>query len=244
MTLAARWRRARAFDRGALVVLVALALAGAPLVDAAVLELDPALAVALAWERGGGGATSRFDAGGPRVMDPWGRPFRWDAFDATVHRGTSPALEIRTSFQATSDGPDPTTHDDDLWAGDPARWPAWERSAARWPGATTLVAVVYGLCAWIVARARRRRTTLDDVALGLAAALPLAPLAWAVARTDAARIASSKLPLAVPGPVAVCASLWGLAAIVLVALRLAGRRSRPVPRREARVIEGSSRGGA
>ncbi|MCO5166566.1 MAG: hypothetical protein M9894_09395 [Planctomycetes bacterium] len=213
-------------DRVACLALVALALTGPGLLLRAGRELEPRAAVRLAWEEGSGGAPPvRFTEQVPDdvVTDPWGRPFRWRT-SVMLALGTDGCVP-RPMHEAVSDGPDVDDPGDDVVAGVYGAGEDWPRRVLQVPTAVALALVAWLALAWAVLRRARRRPLPAEFGVALAAAIPAAPVAWAVAHTE--RVAALDLPQVVPAALAVGLTLFGLAFVAALAVRLASRPDDP-----------------
>lgn len=217
----------KAVDRVACLVFVALALTGPGLLLRAGRALSPRAAVRLAWEEGSGGAPpARFTEQVPDdddVTDPWGRPFRWRT-SVMLALGADGCVP-HPMHEAVSDGPDVDDPGDDVVAGVSGSDERWPRRVLQAPTAVALALVAWLALAWAVLRRARRRPLPAEAALALAAALPAAPVAWAVTHTE--RVATLSLPQVVPAALAVGLTLSGLAFVVALAVRLASRPDQP-----------------
>lgn len=223
-----RLRRLRPLDRAALAGLLLVALAGPPLAERAALVLDPALCVALAWERGGGGAPVReyeerqgvlrtTPPPGPLPLDPWGHSFHWKQVPGSYITGTG-VFFVSTRFQAESDGSGKA-----IQAKNMTLWPAWQRTLAAHPGLPALLAAAWLTVAWTLLRVRPRRTRVREVALACLAALPAVPLAWLVASTDAVTRLTADLPLVLPAWLAVALTIVAPWLLLALGVRLVAR---------------------
>lgn len=209
----------KAADRVACASLLAAALAGPWLLPVVTRWLDPALAVAIAWERSGTGWVRVPDEpAGPTGVDPWGRPFVWKSFCYASR------CMVDEGWAARSQGPSLDDPTDDVEPSALTRFPAWRRAPVEHSGVVSLgLALWIGLAGTLLRRARRRPLPAEG-ALALGAALPAAPAGWWLAHTE--RLADLALPLVVPAPVAVGLTVVGLAVVIALAVRLT---SRPEP---------------
>ncbi|MCW8141987.1 MAG: hypothetical protein KIT58_24030 [Planctomycetota bacterium] len=238
-----RLRRLRPLDRAALAGLLLVALAGPPLAERAPLVLDPALCVALAWERGGGGAPVRVvrtkarpdsltldhppPPPGPPPLDPWNRPFIWGEVDyryvnnpGRYKRPEDHAMDVR-GFEALSLGPIPGGRGLHVLPQD--SWPAWQRALAGHPAFAALLAAAWLIVAWALLRVRPLRTRAREVALAALVALPAVPLAWLVASSDVATRLTADLPLVLPTWLAVALTLAAPCLLLALGVRLVAR---------------------
>ncbi|MCO5166567.1 MAG: hypothetical protein M9894_09400 [Planctomycetes bacterium] len=245
-----RLRRLRPLDRAALLGLLVIALAGPSLAERAALILDPALCVALAWERGGGGEPVRVvytptrrvpyndmqcdlpPPPGPLPLDPWGRPFAWADFEYGYYSG--PVLNLRPAgwplthrqgHQAKSLGQAPSDPENSspIWVRRLDDWPRWQRTLAAHPALAALLAAAWLIVAWALLRLRPLRTRAREVALACVAALPAVPVAWLVATSDAATRLTANLPLLLPAGLAVALTIVAPCLLLALGVRLASR---------------------
>ncbi|MBX3470970.1 MAG: hypothetical protein KF878_29230 [Planctomycetes bacterium] len=240
-----RLRCLRPLDRAASLGLLVIALAGPPLAERAALELDPALCVALAWERGGGGepvrvakteahpgpfAVTPSDLPTPPdllLVDPWNRPFVWAKVDYRYvnnpHRYKRPedhAIDVR-GFEALSLGPIPGGRG--LRVLPQENWPTWQRTLVRHPALAALLAAAWLSVAWALLRAPPLRTRAREVALAALVALPAVPVAWLVASSDVARRLTAGLPLVLPAWLAVALTIVAPCLLLALGVRLVAR---------------------
>lgn len=206
----------KAADRVACASLLAAALAGPWLLPVVTRWLDPALAVAIAWERSGTGWVRVPDEpAGPTGVDPWGRPFVWKSFCYASR------CMVDEGWAARSQGPSLDDPTDDVEPSALTRFPAWRRAPVERPGAVSLALAFWTGLAMALLRRARRRALPAEAALALGAALPAAPVGWWLAHAE--RLDALALPPAVPAAVAVSLSALGAAAVIALAVRLASR---------------------
>ncbi|MBX3470972.1 MAG: hypothetical protein KF878_29240 [Planctomycetes bacterium] len=207
-------------DRVACLTLVALAFTGPGLLVRATRWLEPRLAVSVAWAQAGGGPTElREDDPPPTALDPWGRPFFVQDMTISVLYPDGCRTDVlRVVVSQGPSGEDPLDH---IQPSSPHNAHPLRRAALEQPSPTALGLVLWLALAWAVLRRARRRPLPAEAALALAAALPAAPVAWAVAHTE--RVATLSLPQVVPAALAVGLTLSGLAFVVALAVRLASR---------------------
>lgn len=217
-------------DRVALVLLVALALVGPSLVRLVGRELEPRLMTTVVWHQAGAGWPDREGPPPerpPGVVDPWGRPFHWESAPATVF--LSGTRFVRDHHFAVSHGPaleDPSDdHPVDLHI--PSVAPAWKLFVVERPAAAALALVLWLAPAWWILRRRRRRHGLVEAACVVGATAPALGLAWGVAQTEVGHQLARSLPQLVPGTWAVHLSIFGLAFVLALAVRLLSRPPEP-----------------
>jgi hypothetical protein len=171
-------------------------------------ELDPPLAVAVAWARRGEGP-ARTVGSAPFVttLDPWGRRFDWAGRLSVDADGQTSACSVLTSC-----GPNGGA----FLLAEPS---GWRGAVGAHPRLTSLVMALYLALATALLRLAARRTRARDALLAIGVALPLLPVAAAVATT--ARVTATAPPhLLVPASIGIGAALWLPALLGCLAARL------------------------
>ncbi len=160
----------------------------------------------------------------PGVLDPWGRPFRWEESSMTVLNQDGACLVYEHHFPV-SQGPTPDEPSDDIDVNYdvPKVADEWKIGLIERPGLPALALVGWLTSAWWTLRRRSRAGPLLEIFCVLGASAPALIVAWAAPRTEVGLRYAETLPQVVPGTWAISLSIYGLALVAALGVRVASR---------------------